>query len=82
VIVLDTSVISELTRPVPEPGVISWLDSLPARETAITAITAAELLYGARRPPGVIRPSHWGKQGRGRHHVPAEMFRADRAFRI
>ena len=48
-IILDTNVISELTRPVPDPGVITWLDSLPAEETAITAITAAELRYGVRR---------------------------------
>jgi hypothetical protein len=51
VIILDTSVISELTRPVPDPGVMTWLDSLPAEETAITAITAAELRYGVRRMP-------------------------------
>ena len=31
-IVLDTNIISELTRQVPEPGVLSWLDSLPAGE--------------------------------------------------
>ena len=30
---------------------ITWLDSLPAEETAITAITAAELRYGVRRMP-------------------------------
>jgi toxin FitB len=51
VIVLDTNVISELTRHVPEPGVISWLDSLAAAEVATTAITAAELLYGVARLP-------------------------------
>lgn len=50
-IILDTNVISELTRAVPEPGVISWLDSLPAEETSITAITAAELRYGVCRLP-------------------------------
>jgi predicted nucleic acid-binding protein len=50
-IILDTSVISELTRPVPDPGVVSWLDSLPAEDTAITAVTAAELQYGVRRMP-------------------------------
>ena len=50
-IILDTNVISELTRAVPEPRVIAWLDSLPAEETAITAITAAELRYGVRRLP-------------------------------
>jgi len=52
VIVLDTNVISELTRNTPEPGVISWLDSLQAAEVATTAITAAELLYGVARLPG------------------------------
>jgi len=51
VIILDTNVISELTRPVPDSGVIAWLDSLPADEAAITAITAAELRYGVRRMP-------------------------------
>lgn len=50
-IILDTNVISELTRPVPEPGVVSWLDSLAAEETAITAITVAELRYGVNRLP-------------------------------
>jgi predicted nucleic acid-binding protein len=50
-IILDTNVISELTRPAPDPGVIAWLDSLPADEAAITAITAAELRYGVRRMP-------------------------------
>lgn len=50
-IVLDTNVISELTRPVPDSGVIAWLDSQPAEETAVTAITVAELRYGVRRLP-------------------------------
>jgi toxin FitB len=49
VIVLDTNVISELTRRSPAPGVISWLDSRPTAEVATTAITAAELLYGVAR---------------------------------
>jgi toxin FitB len=52
VIVLDTSVIVELTRQAPDPGVISWLDSLPAAEVATTAITAAELLDAVARLPG------------------------------
>ena len=51
-IVLDTNVISELTRNTPEPGVISWLDSLQVTEVATTAITAAELFYGVARLPG------------------------------
>jgi toxin FitB len=51
VIVLDTNVISELTRRVPAPGVISWLDAFRAAEVATTAITVAELLYGVARMP-------------------------------
>jgi toxin FitB len=51
VIVLDTNVISELTRQAPALRVISWLDALTAAEVATTAITAAELLYGLARMP-------------------------------
>jgi predicted nucleic acid-binding protein len=51
VIVLDTNVISELTRQTPAPGVLTWLDSLAVAEIATTAITAAELLYGVARLP-------------------------------
>jgi predicted nucleic acid-binding protein len=51
VIVLDTNVISELTRQAPAPDVISWLDSLAAAEVTTTAVTAAELLYGVTRMP-------------------------------
>lgn len=50
-IILDTNVVSELARIDPEPNVVTWLDSLPAAEVAITAITAAELLYGVARLP-------------------------------
>ena len=50
-IVLDTNVISELARQVPDPGVLSWLDSLEVSEVATTAITAAELRYGVARLP-------------------------------
>ncbi len=49
-IVLDTNVLSELTRPVPDAAVLAWLDALPA-EVATTAVTAAELLYGVARLP-------------------------------
>ena len=50
-IVVDTNVISELTRQAPAPEVVSWLDSLAADEVATTAITAAELLYGVEQLP-------------------------------
>lgn len=50
-IVLDTNVLSELTRQVPDAGVLAWLDAQPANEVATTAITVAELLYGVARLP-------------------------------
>jgi predicted nucleic acid-binding protein len=51
VITLDTNVISELARQVPDPGVLSWLDSLDVAEVVTTAVTAAELRYGVARLP-------------------------------
>jgi toxin FitB len=51
VIVLDTNVISELARRVPDPGVLAWLDSLEISDVATTAVTAAELRYGIARLP-------------------------------
>ncbi|HEX3925567.1 MAG TPA: type II toxin-antitoxin system VapC family toxin [Streptosporangiaceae bacterium] len=50
-IALDTNVISELARQVPDPGVLSWLDSLDVAEVVTTAVTAAELRYGVTRLP-------------------------------
>lgn len=50
-IVLDANVISELARQAPDPGVLSWLDSLEVSDLATTAITAAELRYGVARLP-------------------------------
>ncbi|MGH3319228.1 MAG: type II toxin-antitoxin system VapC family toxin [Streptosporangiaceae bacterium] len=50
-IIVDTNVLSELIRQAPDPGVVGWVDSLPATEVATTAITAAELLFGVGRLP-------------------------------
>jgi len=51
VIVLDTNVISELARQVPDVGVLTWLDSLEISDVATTAVTAAELRYDVARLP-------------------------------
>lgn len=50
-IVLDTNVVSELMRPDPAAGVVAWVDRRPADEVFLTAVTAAELLYGVTRLP-------------------------------
>jgi len=65
VIILDTIVISELTRRVPEPGVVLWLDSLSADEVGTTAVTAAELLYGVARMPAGRRKTELTAAVRG-----------------
>lgn len=49
-IILDTSVLSEVFRPRPDTRVAVWMESL-ADDVAITAITLAELLAGVRRLP-------------------------------
>jgi toxin FitB len=51
VIVLDTNVVSELMRPAPAARVVEWVDSHPGHVLHLTAITAAELLYGVARLP-------------------------------
>jgi predicted nucleic acid-binding protein len=43
---LDTNVLSELMRKVPEKRVVDWLSLQPQAQLVITAITASEILYG------------------------------------
>lgn len=50
-IVLDTNVLSEILKPVPESRVVEWVDSVPDVESAITSVTVAEILYGVGRMP-------------------------------
>lgn len=50
-IVLDTNVLSEIMRPTPEPKVVAWVDAVPARDVAISAVTMAEILYGVGLMP-------------------------------
>ena len=54
-IVWDTNVLSEIMKPAPDSNVLSWVDSIPTSQTAITAITVAEILYGIGRLPDGAR---------------------------
>ncbi len=56
-ILVDTNVLSELTRPAPETRVVTWLeDNEPA--LAVPTVALAELRYGiARLPAGRRRSS-------------------------
>ena len=50
-IVLDTNVVSELMHAEPNVSVVSWLDAQRTADLYITAVTAAELLFGVERMP-------------------------------
>lgn len=46
---IDTNVVSEWTKPVPNTGVQSWLASVEPDEVYLSVITLAELRYGIER---------------------------------
>jgi predicted nucleic acid-binding protein len=59
-IVLDTNVLSELLRPVPEPRVVDWLKDQPRTSLFTTTVTRGEILYGIRLlPAGKRRDGLW-----------------------
>ncbi len=56
-ILLDTNVLSELTKPTPSACVVAWLDDNEPR-LALSSVTLAELRYGiARLPEGKRKAS-------------------------
>ena len=56
VILVDTNVISEPLRRVPEPRVAEWLDAQALETLYLSAITVAELRFGARSLPAGPSP--------------------------
>jgi predicted nucleic acid-binding protein len=50
-IVLDTNVVSELIRPVPDAGVLRWVDSQLADALWLCSPVAQELWFGIQRLP-------------------------------
>ena len=46
-IILDTNVVSELIRPTPDAGLVSWVIQQAAMDLYLSATTEAELRYGA-----------------------------------
>jgi predicted nucleic acid-binding protein len=47
-IVLDTNVLSEVLRPIPEPRVLEWLANQPRASLFTTTVIQGEVLYGIR----------------------------------
>jgi predicted nucleic acid-binding protein len=50
-IILDTNVVSELSKPVGNARALAWLDSQPEQTLFLTAITLAEILEGVSLLP-------------------------------
>jgi predicted nucleic acid-binding protein len=75
VIVLDTNVLSEVLRPVPEPSVLAWLESQPRASLFTTTVTQGEILYG-------IRLLSDGKRRRGLWDAAKKIFSEDFAGQV
>ena len=74
-IVLDTNVLSEALRPVPEPSVLDWLSKQPRASLFITTVTRGEILYG-------IRILADGKRRRGLWDAAMKIFDTDFADQV
>ena len=48
---LDTNVVSEWTKPRPNPGVVEWLGQVDEDEVFLSVVTFAELRHGIARLP-------------------------------
>jgi toxin FitB len=66
--ILDTNVISELMRPVPEAMVLRWFNTQAAENLRVGAITMVEILYGIEILPV-------GKRRSALHAGAEKMFR-------
>lgn len=51
IIVLDTNVVSESARLVPDPHILAWIDRQVRESMFVTTVTEAELRYGVARMP-------------------------------
>ena len=74
-IVLDTNVISEALRPVPEASVLEWLANQPRASLFTTTVTRGEILYG-------IRLLSDGKRRRGLWDAAKKIFDDDFADQV
>ena len=74
-IVLDTNVLSEALRPVPQPSVLDWLANQPRASLFITTVTRGEILYG-------IRLLADGKRRQGLWDAARKIFDADFADQV
>ena len=62
---LDTNVVSEWTKPRPNPGVIEWLSQVAEDDVFLSIVTFAELRHGIERLPAGRRRRQLDKWLRG-----------------
>ena len=72
---LDTNVLSELLRAVPDPAVLCWFAQQPADSLSVSSVTQAEMLLGARLLPA-------GKRRQQLQAALDAMFETDFAGRL
>ncbi len=72
---LDTNVLSELMRALPEQQVVQWLDQHNSAHLYISSITVAEILYGITRLPN-------GRRKQALASTAISMFKEDFPERI
>ena len=52
---LDTNVVSEWMKPLPNPGVAAWVATLTESEIFLSVVSVTELRYGIERMPAGVR---------------------------
>ena len=73
-ILLDTNILSELMRPLPNSNVIAWLDDQPGTDIWISAVTLSEIFLGLALLPD-------GKRKQALMAAASQMFENDFAKR-
>ena len=73
-ILLDTNVLSELMRPMPDPNVVRWLDAWLEWDVWISAVTVAEIRLGISLLPA-------GKRKELLLNLAEQMFQEDFPYR-
>ena len=74
-IILDTNVLSEFMRAVPNPTVMDWIEQQVSSEVFVTTITQAEIYYGLALLP-------MGKRRSDMERAVQQMFEQDFLERI
>ena len=74
-IILDTNVLSEFMRAVPNPTVMDWIARQVSSEVFVTTITQAEMYYG-------LALLHMGKRRSDMERAVQQMFEQDFLERI